>query len=167
MLPELPVLYRVACSLSANPFDAEDLVQDTLVRAYRAIDQFDGRHPRAWLLTIMRHTNINRHRRQRPTVGVGGVDAAEQANLIASPGATVEDSATGGELGEELERALAELAPRLADAVRLVDVDGLSYDEAAAVLGIPTGTLTSRLHRARRSLRASLDRSTYSRRTAS
>ncbi|MFB9388554.1 RNA polymerase sigma factor [Streptomyces coeruleoprunus] len=66
VLPEVEVLLRVAMTLTAQPADAEDLVQDTLLRAYRSIDRFDGQHPRAWLLTIMRRAEINRHRRRRP-----------------------------------------------------------------------------------------------------
>jgi len=65
VLLELPVLLRVARTMTGQPADAEDLVQDTLLRAWRALDTFDGRHPRAWL-TVMRHTEINRHRRRRP-----------------------------------------------------------------------------------------------------
>ena len=66
VLPEVEVMLRVARSLTRNHADAEDLVQDTMLRAYRAIDRFDGRHPRAWLLTILRNTHINRNRRRRP-----------------------------------------------------------------------------------------------------
>uniref|UniRef100_UPI003752473E RNA polymerase sigma factor n=1 Tax=Ilumatobacter sp. TaxID=1967498 RepID=UPI003752473E len=66
VLPEIEVLLRVAHSLTRNHAEAEDLVQDTLLRAYRGIDGFDGRHPRAWLLTILRNTHINRNRRRRP-----------------------------------------------------------------------------------------------------
>jgi RNA polymerase sigma factor (sigma-70 family) len=66
VLPETEVLLRVALSLTRRPADAEDLVQDTLIRAYRSIDRFDGAHPRAWLLTIMRNAHINNHRRRRP-----------------------------------------------------------------------------------------------------
>ena len=62
----LTVLLRVAVSLCRNPHDAEDLVQDTLIRAFNGLGTFDGAHPRAWLLTIMRNANINRHRRQPP-----------------------------------------------------------------------------------------------------
>ena len=66
VLPEIDVMYRVAMSLTRNKADAEDLVQDSLVRAYKAVDRFDGRYPRAWLLTILRNTQINRTRRRRP-----------------------------------------------------------------------------------------------------
>lgn len=66
VVPELAVLYRVARGLTAQPADAEDLVQDTLVRAFRAIGSFDGRHPMAWLLTILRRAHLNRVRRRLP-----------------------------------------------------------------------------------------------------
>ncbi|MGH3632000.1 MAG: sigma factor [Sciscionella sp.] len=68
VLPEVEVLYRVARSLTGQAADAEGLVQDTLLRAFQAIDGFDGRHPRAWLLTILRNTEHNRHRRRRPSL---------------------------------------------------------------------------------------------------
>lgn len=64
--PEIEVLLRVARTLTGSSADSEDLVQDTLIRAYRAIEGFDGAHPRAWLLTILRHTHLNSHRRQWP-----------------------------------------------------------------------------------------------------
>ena len=66
VIPEIQVLFRVARSLTRNDADAEDLVQDTLIRPHRSVDAFDGNHPRAWLLTILRNTHINRNRRRRP-----------------------------------------------------------------------------------------------------
>ena len=66
MIPEIQVLFRVARSLTRNDADAEDLVQDTLIRPHRSVDAFDGKHPRACLLTILRNTHINRNRRRRP-----------------------------------------------------------------------------------------------------
>ena len=68
VIPELEVLARVALTITRNSADAEDLVQETLLSAYRAIDRFDGTHPRAWLLTIMRNTEKKRHRRRRPNL---------------------------------------------------------------------------------------------------
>ncbi len=64
--PEIEVLLRVALTTSSNQADAEDVVQETLLRAYRAIDHFDGWHPRAWLLTILHNTKANMYRSQRP-----------------------------------------------------------------------------------------------------
>lgn len=66
VVPELEVLYRIARRLTGDATQAEDLVQDTLVRAFRAVERFDGRHPRAWLLTILRNTHRNALRKRRP-----------------------------------------------------------------------------------------------------
>ncbi|MGH9268240.1 MAG: sigma factor, partial [Acidimicrobiales bacterium] len=66
VVPEIEVLLRVARTIVSRPADAEDLVQETLLRAYRGIKSFDGRHPRAWLLTIMRNAHVNSVRRRRP-----------------------------------------------------------------------------------------------------
>ena len=160
VLPEIEVLLRVARSLTRHRADAEDLVQDTLVRAYRAIDRFDGRHPRAWLLTILRNTNINRHRRRRPELLR---DPDEQLDRLAASPADDADLApeqvVESEFDVEVERALASLTVPFAQVVELVDIDGLSYAEAAQVLGVPVGTVMSRLHRARRKLRDHLRRS--------
>lgn len=83
VLPQVEVLYRVARSLTGQPADAEDLVQDTLLRAFRAIEGFDGRHPRAWLLTILRNTEHNRHRRRRPVLLDDPAEADER--ITATP----------------------------------------------------------------------------------
>lgn len=154
--PELGVLLRVAMSLTRRPVDAEDLVQETLLRAYRGIANFDGAHPRAWLLTIMRNARMNSTRRRRP-------------ELMVDPEATMARMANAGGGGEDpesvivdasthpaLTEALAALPLRLLQVVELVDVGGLSYSEAAEALGIPIGTVMSRLHRARARLRVSL-----------
>ncbi len=155
VLPELDVLYRTARSLSANTADAEDLVQDTMVRAFRAIDRFDGRYPRAWLLTIMRNANINRARKKKP-------------DLLDDPDLTFERSADFAEtdtpetltldplFDAAVDDAFANLSADFRQIVELVDLDGLAYQEAADVLDIPVGTVMSRLHRARRKIRAEI-----------
>jgi RNA polymerase sigma-70 factor, ECF subfamily len=150
VVPEIEVLLRVARTITPDYADAEDLVQDRLVRAFRAIDRFDGAHPRAWLLTILRNTQINRSRRQRP-------------ELLADPERALSDTTGGDESVEALvvgatfdavvEDAVRNLPDRFRRAVELVDVDGLRYAEAAQVLGVPVGTVMSRLHRARRRIR--------------
>lgn len=154
VLPEVDVLLRVAVSITRHQADAEDLVQETLLKAFRAIDGFDGAHPRAWLLTIMRNTEINRHRRRRPEL-MRDPDAT-LATLAAVPSAGAGDPETVV-VGETFDAVVAEaydqLPERHREVVRLVDLDGLSYAETAGVLGIPVGTVMSRLHRARARMR--------------
>jgi RNA polymerase sigma-70 factor (ECF subfamily) len=164
VLPELELLLRVARSLTASTADAEDLVQDTLLRAYRGIDSFDGRHPRAWLLTIMRNANVNRTRRKRPLL-LRDPDAAFE-RLEASQDRDQADMFVDAGFDAEVESALAALSDDFRLCVELVDIGGLSYGEAAAALGIPVGTVMSRLHRARKRIRDRLDRSGYARRLA-
>jgi RNA polymerase sigma-70 factor (ECF subfamily) len=140
----------VARALTSRSADAEDLVQDTLLRAYRAIDAFDGAHPRAWLLTILRNTNISRGRRRRPEL-LDDQDAAFD-RLSAQVGA---DSPEGLVVGSAFDAVVADALDALPDryrqAVTPVDIAGLSYAEAAEALGVPEGTVMSRLHRAARS----------------
>jgi RNA polymerase sigma-70 factor (ECF subfamily) len=157
VLPEVEVLLRVALTLTSQPADAEDLVQETLLRAYRACDRFDGRHPRAWLLTIMRNAEVNRHRRRRPHL-LDDPDA-DLDRLAVSPGgpqATPEEPVVGEAFDEVVDAAFAALPLQHQQVVRLVDVDGLTYAEAARLLGVPEGTVMSRLHRARKRIRTRL-----------
>ena len=153
VVPEIDVLLRVAYTLVPRPADAEDLVQDTLLRAFQAMDGFDGRHPRAWLLTIMRHTQINRTRRRRPEL----LDDPDRDQPVGSDAAVSPEALVVGEMFDgEVETALDSLPTRLRQVVELVDVNGLSYAEAAEVMGVPGGTVMSRLHRARSRMRARL-----------
>jgi RNA polymerase sigma-70 factor (ECF subfamily) len=155
VVPEISVLLRVAGRLTAQNADAEDLVQDTLIRAYKAVDRFDGQHPRAWLLTILRRTAINRSRGRHPDllrdpeVGLdeigpaGGHDSAE--------GVVLRD-----EFDAAVQQAVGELSDSQRDVVALVDVQGFGYAEASRSLGLPEGTVMSRLHRARARMRKRL-----------
>jgi RNA polymerase sigma-70 factor (ECF subfamily) len=156
VVPEMEVLLRVARSLVRRPADAEDLVQETLVRAYRSIERFDGRHPRAWLLTIMRNAEINRHRRRRPELlddpDVELERLSDESDERHGPEALV----VGAEFDAVVAHALAALPDRFRQVVELVDISGLSYAEAAEALGIPVGTVMSRLHRARTRVRGRL-----------
>ncbi len=157
VLPEVDVMYRVAMSLTRNSADAEDLVQDTMLRAYRAIDRFDGQYPRAWLLTILRNAQVNRVRRKRP-------------ELLRDPDVTMQrvaDTSEGGRAAEDLvvelgfdaevEKAFGELPDKFREVMELVDIRGLSYQEAADELGVPVGTIMSRLHRARKRVKKQLE----------
>lgn len=152
-------MMRVAMSLTRNRADAEDLVQDTLIRAYKAIERFDGRYPRAWLLTILRNTHINRNRRRRPELLRDPDTQLER--LAQSPESDEQnrpDRFVDLEFDADLEGALAALSEPFAAVIQMVDVDGLAYAEAAEALGIPIGTVMSRLHRARKKLRQQLRR---------
>lgn len=151
VLPEIEVLLRVAHSLTRNHAEAEDLVQDTLVRAYRGISGFDGRHQRAWLLTILRNTHINRNRRRRPELLRDPDMAADRMLSAASDERT--DARIDDEIDGEIIGALESLDEPFRRVVELVDIDGLSYAEAAEVIAVPVGTVMSRLHRARSRIR--------------
>ena len=150
VVPEIPALLRVAHSLTLNAHDAEDLVQDTILRAYQAIDRFDGAHPRAWLFTILRNTHVNRNRKRRPKL----LDDPHDAEAI--PETRQSDPA---ELAEQLAfrdavvAAIATLPAKNRAVVEFVDFDSCSYAAVALALGIPIGTVMSRLHRGRRQIR--------------
>lgn len=154
VLPEVEVLLRVAMSLTSQPADAEDLVQDTLLRAYRAVDRFDGRYPRAWLLTILRHAEVSRRRVRRPYL-LDDPDA-DLDRLTPAADATPEELVVDMTFDEIVEAVFEALPLRDRQLVQLVHVDGLSYAEAAQVLGVPRGTVMSRLHRARKRMRDQL-----------
>ena len=155
--PEIEVMLRVARSITGNLPDAEDLVQESLIRAFRAVDRFDGRHPRAWLLTILRHTHLNMNRRQHPDpVGDWEVLREHRPAFGAAAQPSAEQTHLDQSLGTELTRAMRALEPRFRVVVLLVDVHDLSYAEAAAALGVPVGTVMSRLSRAGNRLRAAL-----------
>lgn len=156
--PEIPVLYRVARSLTHQPSDAEDLVQDTLIRAFRAIDRFDGAHPRAWLLTILRHTHLNRIRGKSAVLLFEGEDGSVEATLerLAKPSPSAEEVVVDDMFEAAVADALRALPQKHGQVVELVDIQGLSYQAAAEHLGVPRGTVMSRLHRARARIREQL-----------
>lgn len=161
VLPELEVLYRVARRLARTPTDAEDLVQDALVRAYRGFDRFDGRYPRAWLLTILRNTHYNRLRKRRPDL----LDDEVVGRLPARGPDGRQDGTAERALHDDFDPlvrdALASLSANHRAVIALVDLDGLTYQEAADVLDVPVGTVMSRLHRARRKVRGHLEGSGF------
>jgi RNA polymerase sigma-70 factor (ECF subfamily) len=157
VVPEIPAMWRAACAICGNTHDAEDLVQESLIRAYRFLDGFDGAHPRAWLLTIVRNTHRNSGRRQRPSLLVAGENPEPPATDPNTP-ASAEDTAMAHGFDDRVEKAVRSLSPKLAQVVALIDIGGFTYDEAGAALGIPPGTVMSRLHRGRRHIRTKLDR---------
>lgn len=151
------MLLRVARTLSGSWADAEDVVQESLIRAWRAADRFDGAHPRAWLLTILRHTFLNFRRRERPDLvadasGLEGHRPAFGAAACLDP----EQRHVEREFSAALTTAIVALDPRYRTVLLLIDIDQLSYAQAGAVLHVPLGTAMSRLSRARANLRRRL-----------
>jgi RNA polymerase sigma-70 factor (ECF subfamily) len=152
VVPHLETLYRVGLAITGNHAEAEDLVQDSLIRAYRGLDGFDGANPRGWLLTILRNTHLNRHRRRRP----GLLADPDSIDRYAAAGPGADDEALTAVFDARVEQALATLPAPQRTVIELVDVDGLSYREAAEVLDVAVGTVMSRLHRGRRRIRRRL-----------
>ncbi len=156
VLPELEVMLRVARRLTGDANEAEDLVQDALVRAFRALDRFDGRYPRAWLLTILRNTHYNRRRKRTPDLLED-----EVAQQLPGRGADARDGTAEAALGKGFDplvrEALSKLSLKHRQVIGLIDLDGLTYQEAADILGVPAGTVMSRLHRARAKVRDHLE----------
>jgi len=142
----IPALRRYARALTRDADMADDLVQDTLVRALRSEHLFNGGELRSWLYTIL--TNLNRNRlrslARRPTItAIGDNDAADASGPEAG--------------GRDIERALAALVEEQRTALLLVVLEGLSYREVAEVQGVPIGTVMSRVARARLQIKAHLD----------
>lgn len=152
IVPEMKFLARVSRAMSRSDADADDLAQETLIKAFRAIDRFDGRHPRAWLARIARNTAITRDQRTREFA------VAQEGTVEVEPDETADPEAIvlSGVVNEDLSRALDALRPSFRTVVQLVDVEEMSYKEAAESLDIPLGTVMSRLHRARAHVRTAL-----------
>lgn len=161
VVPEIDVLLRVAVTITRNATEAEDLVQDTLLRAYRSIHGFDGAHPRAWLLTIMRNAQRNRVRRRRPELLNEPDVVLPQLPDPAWHEGSAETIVVGEMFDATVERAYHDLPQRFRQAVDLVDIGGLSYQQAADTIGVPVGTIMSRLHRGRRRIREQLGRAGF------
>jgi len=163
VLSHLDALYAVACRLTKAPLDAEDLVQDALVKAMRARDQYQsGTNLKAWLFKILTNTFINKYRRGGlERVVLDGPDADPLADGWVSAASMralrdAENQALRPLVAEEIRRALDELPEEFRIAVVLSDVEELSYKEIADVMDCPVGTVMSRLHRGRRLLQKRL-----------
>ena len=162
-LGHMDALYGVACRLTRNPTEAEDLVQDALVKAMRARDQFRaGTNLKAWLFRILTNTFINKYRRGGLEKSVlEGPDADPLADgwVSASTMRQLRDPEQAALLPiveGEVRRALETLPPEFKLAVILCDVEEFSYEEIADIMGCPIGTVMSRLHRGRKLLQRAL-----------
>jgi len=152
-LASLDSLYRTALRLMRSPADAEDLVQETYLKAFRAADSFQaGTNLRAWLFTILHNTARNRFRDRAREPVVADSDAVERAVWLAPTEDSPEALLLRNTLGAELQAAIDDLPEAFRQAVWLRDVEEFSYAEIASMLGIPAGTVMSRLSRGRRLL---------------
>ncbi len=169
----IDALYRSALRLTRNPADAEDLVQDTYVRAYRYRHRFrEGTNAKAWLFKIMANLLRNRYRAKQATVVHEPVDDPKtdfyiyerlQEAGLPTDLRSAEDSVLAREISPEVTRALEELPAPMRMVVLLVDLEEFAYREVAQILGIKIGTVMSRLFRGRRALQRKLWR--YARET--
>jgi RNA polymerase sigma-70 factor, ECF subfamily len=162
-LPSLPALLSVAARLTGTRAEAEDLVQDTLLKAYRSRKQYRaGTNPRAWLMAILRNTFLNGYRRrnlERRVFDGPDADALAPGWVGASSLRAIRDPHSGALhnlLEAPLLTAIDELPAEFKMTVQLADIEELSYREIAESMGCPIGTVMSRLHRGRRWLRARL-----------
>ena len=155
-------LYAAAMRYTKDPHDAQDLVQDTYAKAFTSFHQFEpGTNLKAWLYRILTTTFINTYRKdqRRPLISDGEVEdwqLAASASHTSDQGKSAEDEVLENLPDGDVKRALHVIPEEFRLAVFYADVEGYSYKEIADILGIPAGTVMSRLHRGRKLLRVLL-----------
>ena len=158
-------LYSTALRLTKKPQDAQDLVQETLLKAYKAYDRFEaGTNLKAWIFRILTNSYINiyRYKARRPNeVDIENTEQMFMYHKLRGSTATdvsrsVEDEFLSTITDDEIKHAIEDLPEQFKEVVLLFDVEGLSYAEIAEMLEIPQGTVMSRLHRGRKSLQKAL-----------
>jgi RNA polymerase sigma-70 factor (ECF subfamily) len=164
-MEHMPALYAAAMRMTRNKSDAEDLVQETYLKAYRAYGGFqEGTNLRAWLYRILTNTFINSYRAKKRRPDESDLDDVEDLYLYrrlgglegAAAGRSPEDEVLDQITEAEVKAAIEALPEQFRMAVLLADVEGFQYKEIAEILDIPIGTVMSRLHRGRRALQKSL-----------
>jgi RNA polymerase sigma-70 factor (ECF subfamily) len=148
-------VYRLAYRLSGNQHDAEDLTQETFIRVFRSLASYQPGTFEGWLHRITTNLFLDMARR-KSRLRMEGLP--EDTDRLVGDGPSPEQVYSQTHLDPDLESALDELAPEFRAAVVLCDVEGLSYEEIGATLGVKLGTVRSRIHRGRQALRASLER---------
>lgn len=160
VMPHLQALYSVAMRMTRSDGDAEDLVQDTVLRAYRFWDGYTaGSNCRAWLMRILTNVFRNRYKERAREQEILGEAESSAANLGQFQGRAPRDAESalfGRMLSRDVEKALATLPPEFRLPVILADLEDLSYKEIADIMECPAGTVMSRLYRGRRMLQKQL-----------
>jgi len=155
-------MYAAALRYTKDPHDAQDLVQDTYAKAFVSFHQFEpGTNLKAWMYRILSTTFINTYRKdqRRPQISDGELEDWQifgASSHTSDQGRSAEDVALDGIIDVDVRAALAAMPEDFRMAVYLADVEGFSYKEIAEIVGVPPGTVMSRLHRGRKLLRASL-----------
>ncbi|WP_440711418.1 sigma-70 family RNA polymerase sigma factor [Herbiconiux sp. YIM B11900] len=163
-IPFLDQLYGAALRMTRNPADAQDLVQETFVKAYSAFGQFEqGTNLKAWLYRILTNTFINTYRKKQRDPYQGSTSDMEDWQLGSAESVTAASSSRSAEAeaidhlpDSDVKEALQSIPEDFRLAVYLADVEGFSYQEIADIMKTPVGTVMSRLHRGRRLLRGLL-----------
>lgn len=160
-VPHLPALKSFALKLTNDPEEADDLVQDTMLKAFRFFDQFErGTNSKAWLFQIMKNSFINNYRKNSKEPDKIDYDDVQNfyENIQSDEVKTVhfETDAFHDILDDEIANALSALPDDFRTVVFLSDIEGYSYEEIADFIDVPLGTVRSRLHRARKMLYALL-----------
>ncbi|MGI8984496.1 MAG: sigma-70 family RNA polymerase sigma factor [Acidimicrobiales bacterium] len=164
-MDHMPSLYTAALRMTRNPADAEDLVQETYLKAYRAFNSFtEGTNLKAWLYRILTNTYINAYRAKKRRPEESDIDDLDNFYLYrhlgglegATAGRSAEDEVLDHFTETEVKEAIEALPEQFRMAVLLGDVEGFSYKEIAEILDVPIGTVMSRLHRGRRALQKRL-----------
>jgi RNA polymerase sigma-70 factor, ECF subfamily len=162
-LEYMPALYSAALRMTRNPADAEDIVQETYLKAYRAFGGFEeGTNLRAWLYRILTNTFINAYRARQRRPDERDLDEVEDLYLyrrlgaLEGAGRSAEDEMMDLFTDDEVKAAMESLPEQFRIAVFLADVEGFSYKEIAEILDVPIGTVMSRLHRGRKAMQKAL-----------
>lgn len=160
-LPHADLLYNYALRMTNNEADAQDLLQETYLKAYRFWDKYEqGTNIRAWLFRILKNTFINRYRKESRAPETVEYDDVQS---VYTPGRAASGESGGSSealfnnlLDDDVAKAVADLPDDFRTVVILCDIEGLTYEEIADFVDVPLGTVRSRLHRGRRLLRSKL-----------
>jgi RNA polymerase sigma-70 factor (ECF subfamily) len=161
IIPHLDAMYNFALRLTSDPSDAEDLVQDTIVKAFRFFDSYEkGTNAKAWLFRILKNSYINNYRKKSKKPSQVDYDEVstfyETIRAERTDTSDLEDRMFRELIDDDISNALDELPEDFRTVVLLCDIEGFTYEEISNMLDVPIGTIRSRLHRGRNLLKSQL-----------